>query len=52
MLLKYLDMRRGMMTYATDASEDKVAFSQLGVEVTGRLKSGVTLIQQGKMMRR
>lgn len=51
MLLKYLDMRRGMMTYATDASEDKVAFSQLGVEVTGRLKSGVTLIQQGKMMR-
>ena len=51
MLLKYLDTRRGMMIYATDASEDEVAFSQLGVGVTGRLKSGLTLIQQGKMMR-
>ena len=39
------------MIYATDASEDEVAFSQLGVGVTGRLKSGLTLIQQGKMMR-
>ena len=40
-----------MMTCATDASEVEVAFSQFGIGVARRLKSGKTLIWQGKVMR-